>query len=90
MQNVFTGESQLPYLTTNNERLVIGDIMQQSLLNVDEFGTVATSATTLGVIALSIAQDLQKLTVNIDQPFLVTIFDKRNQMPLFIGKINDP
>lgn len=90
MQNIFTGESKLPHLTTNHEHLVVGDIMQQSLLNVDEIGTVATSATTLGVIALSISPDLQKLSINVDEPFLVTIFDKRNQMPLFIGKINDP
>lgn len=90
LQNVFTGESQLPYLTANNERLVVSDIMQQSLLSVDETGTVATSATTIGVIALSITPELQKLTINVDQPFLVTILDKRNQMPLFIGRINDP
>lgn len=64
--------------------------MQKSLLNVDEIGTVATAATSVGVIALSITPNLQKLSINIDQPFLVTIFDKRNQMPLFIGKINDP
>lgn len=88
--NLFTAQSELPYFTNNHEPVTVSDILQHSVLNVDEYGSVATSATSVSVVSLSLASAPRDLTFVADQPFLAMIVDKRSKVPLFIAKIFDP
>lgn len=70
--------------------LRVDDILQQSVLNVDEQGTLAASATISHVVTLSLNSAPEEIVFNVDQPFCTVILDKRYKVPLFIGKIYDP
>lgn len=88
--DLFTINSKLTYLTSNNEFIRVDDILQQSVLNVDENGSVAASATSVAVVTLSISSVPEELIFEVNQPFLALIIDKRNKVPLFIAKIFNP
>lgn len=90
--DLFTSAAKLPFFSSDRsvEPLRVDDILQQSLLQVDEKGTVATSATISHVITLSLSSVPEEIHFTVDQPFLAVIFDRRNQIPLFIAKIFDP
>lgn len=88
--NLFTIQSQLPYFTNNHEPVTVSDILQHTVLNVDEYGSVATSATSVSVITLSLDGLPRELVFVADQPFLAIIVDKRSKVPLFMAKIYDP
>lgn len=88
--NLFTVQSQLPYFANNHEPVTVSDILQHTVLNVDEYGSVATSATTVSVVTLSLDGMPRELFFTADQPFLAVIVDKRSKVPLFVAKIFDP
>lgn len=90
--DLFTLTSRLPYFTNDRDErpLRVDDILQQCILNVDEKGTTAASATISHVVTLSLNSIPDNLRFTLDQPFLSIIVDKRNQVPLFISKIFDP
>ena len=86
---MFTPNSEMPYLSTN-ENVQISDVQQQSVLEVNEKSSTASSVTTFSVIALSYTPPVPNIVVTIDQPFLSIIVDKINKVPLFIAEINEP
>ncbi|XP_037036325.1 plasminogen activator inhibitor 1-like isoform X1 [Bradysia coprophila] len=88
--NLFTTQSQLPYLTNNHEPVAVSDVLQHTVLNVDEYGSVATAATLLSVVTLSLDGMPRELVFVANQPFLAIIVDKRSRVPLFVAKIFDP
>ena len=87
---MFTINSQLPYFTANNEQIKVDKIIQEAVLDVNEAGTVAAAATNAAVLPLSIKDVPEEVYVQIDQPFISIILDKRNKIPLFISKIYNP
>lgn len=87
--DLFTQASNLPYLA-KNEPLRVDDILQQSILSVDEKGTIAAAATISHVVTLSLNSAPEEVFFNVNQPFLSVIVDKRNKVPLFISKVFDP
>lgn len=88
--NLFTVHSQLPYFSNNHEPVTVSDILQHTVLNVDEYGSVAASATTVSVVTLSLDGMPRELPFVANQPFLAIIVDKRSKVPLFVAKIFDP
>lgn len=88
--NLFTIQSQLPYFTNNQEPVMVSDILQHTVLNVDEYGSVATSATSVSVVTLSLDGMPREMVFNANQPFLAIIVDKRSKVPLFFAKVFDP
>lgn len=88
--NLFTVQSQLPYFANNHEPVTVSDILQHTVLNVDEFGTVASAAASVSVVTLSLDGMPRELVFVANQPFLAVIVDKRSKVPLFIAKIFDP
>ena len=89
IRDMFTPNSEMPYLSTN-ENVQISDVQQQSVLEVNEKSSTASSVTTFSVIALSYTPPVPNIVVTIDQPFLSIIVDKINKVPLFIAEINEP
>lgn len=88
--NLFTVQSQLPYFANNHEPVTVSDILQHTVLNVDEYGSVATAATSVSVVTLSLDNFPRELIFVANQPFLAIIVDKRAKVPLFVAKIFDP
>lgn len=77
-------------MTNNHEALGINDVLQKTILKVDAKGTIAASATSVSVVALSLTYARENLIFNADQPFLSVIVDKQNKIPMLISKIFDP
>lgn len=68
----------------------VDDILQQSILSVDEKGTIASVATISHVVTLSLNTPPEEITVDVDQPFVSIIVDKRNKVPLLISRMYMP
>ena len=68
--------------------LLIGSVVHQATVEVDESGTVATAATSAG--ATTSAFSSGPPMVAIDRPFLFLIRDTRNGSILFMGHVQDP
>lgn len=89
--NLFTQNCKLPYLAEGQQSVLrVDDILQQSVLSVDESGTVASSATISHVVTLSLSSSPEEIAFKVDQPFISVIVDKRNKVPIFVSKIYDP
>lgn len=89
IRDMFTPNSDIPYLSTN-ENVQISNVQQQSVLEINEIGSISSSVTTFSVIALSYTPPIPNIVVKIDQPFLAIIVDKNNKVPLFIAEVNEP
>ena len=63
------------------------NINQQVLVKVSEEGTQAAAITRVNLALLS-AETPQVITLNV--PFIFTIWDNVNSVPLIVGLINDP
>ncbi|XP_059622337.1 serine protease inhibitor-like isoform X2 [Phlebotomus argentipes] len=90
ISNIFTSQSNLPYIALNAPVARVTDCIQHAVLNVDELGTVATAVNSFSVITLSISVPDPEITFTVDEPFLALIVDKRQKVPLFISKIYNP
>lgn len=69
--------------------LVIGDILHQAFLRVDEAGTEAAAATGVVVMVESAAPP-RPFEFRADEPFLFALRDTRSGLILFMGRITDP
>ena len=58
-------------------------------IEFNEDGTTIKSITISSSLVYSKSAEPQMLTIKLDKPFIYIIKDK-NQLPLFIGYINDP
>lgn len=91
IRELFTENCRLPYLAENVQiPLHVDDILQQSILSVDERGTIATIVTITNVVTLSLNTPPEEISLDIDQPFVSIIVDKRNKVPLFLSRIYTP
>lgn len=89
LTDFFTKQSKLPFVA-QGEKAQVNNIIQQAALNVDEVGTVASAATIVSVITLSITLPVDDVHMLVDEPFLAIIVDKKNKIPLFIAQIYEP
>ena len=70
------------------ERFVVGAVVHEAFVAVDEQGTEAAAATAVVLRALSMPRVDLELTV--DRPFLFVVHDVETATPLFIGRVTDP
>lgn len=89
MNTLFNSDSDIPNLATN-ERVQLSNAQQQSILDVNESGTVAVSLTTFSVVALSFSAPIPTVKLTINRPFLCMIVDRDTNIPLFIAKVSNP
>lgn len=82
-------KSLLTELFNSHEALLVSEILQESTLDVDELGTVATSVTGAFVVPLSASEPEARVIV-IDKPFIAVIVETASQTPIFISKISNP
>jgi serpin B len=73
---------------TEDEPLVIGTVVQEAYVAVDEQGAEATAATGVGMVrAAALARPRELI---FDRPFLFMIFDRQTRVPIFVGRVTDP
>jgi serine protease inhibitor len=68
-------------------RFFISSVLQSTYWTVDEEGSEAAAATTIGVRATAVVRPFQMI---VDRPFFCAIEDRRSGALLFIGAIYDP
>lgn len=91
IKDLFSENCRLPFLAENSQApMHVDDILQQSILSVDEKGTIASIATISNVVTLSLNTPPEEISLDVDQPFVSIIVDKRNKVPLFISRIYTP
>lgn len=69
-------------------------INQKSVIRVDEIGTEASALTTIDMMKTTAAREprkvkVRKVDLTFNRPFYFMIYDRNEDMPLFIGKINE-
>ncbi|MBO0812053.1 MAG: hypothetical protein J2P23_08390, partial [Microlunatus sp.] len=73
---------------TGEEPLMISAVLHEAYVAVDEQGAEAAAAT--GVVAVAAAAMARPRMMIFDRPFLFVIFDRRTEVPVFIGRVADP
>jgi len=70
--------------------LAISEVRHASFLSIDEEGTEAAAATSVGIRALAMRVEPPPFHMVVDRPFFVAIRDERNGQILFTGAIAEP
>lgn len=71
-------------------KLVVGRVLQEVAMRVDEEGTEAAAATMIGMKAAAAFLEDEPKQLYFDSPFLYMVIDVRENLPLFIGVMEDP
>lgn len=74
---------------TDDEALMIGDVLHEAVVEVDRNGTEAAAATAV-TIEPGMATVATPYDVVADRPFLFVIHDVDRRTPLFVGRVTDP
>jgi serpin B len=81
----FTENADFSGMTTNDARLFISDVLQQTFLSIDEEGTEAAAVTKVETSFTSVSTPL---IMRCNRPYLIVIREKFSGTIVFIGKIN--
>lgn len=77
--------------TDSGNPVYISLVRQKAVVKVDEEGTEAAAATEVAIMeACALLPENEPIDVFFDQPFLYLIMDMENQLPLFMGIMNNP
>ena len=89
VQDAFTDAADFTGITTA-ERLLIGAVVHQAYIDVDEQGTEAAAATAIGMRAMALRREPEPIPFTVDRPFLFAITDTATGLPLFLGQVTRP
>lgn len=70
---------------SNQGQLSVSEVKHKTYMRVDEAGTEAAAATSIGIVTTSLP-----LGVLVDKPFLIIIHEQKTNAILFMGKIMNP
>jgi serpin B len=87
MPTAFTDQADFSAMTGKKD-LLIGHVVHQATVAVDEKGTVAAAATAVIMQPTAAPVKVQQLTV--DRPFLFLLRDKPTGAIVFAGQVTDP
>jgi serpin B len=73
---------------TTEERLFIGEVIHEAFIAVDEAGTEAAAAT--AVVMRATAAPVDAVELDVDRPFLYSLYDRATGAILFMGRVLDP
>jgi serine protease inhibitor len=74
----------------SGNRLHISEVKQKATCEVNEEGTVAAAATSIGVGLTSIQQPRERFDMKVDRPFFFAIRDALSGVVLFMGSVTNP
>lgn len=73
---------------TGQRDLTISNIIHEAVVDVTEEGTEAAAATALILRACSASLSTKPpVIIRVDRPFIFAIWDKKNDVPMFMGKV---
>jgi len=72
-----------------SDGIAVSKILHKAVVNVDEEGTEGAAATGVELVLLS-GSFGEKVDVNVDRPFIFIVQDKRNNIPILVGRIKNP
>ncbi|NXJ41548.1 ZPI inhibitor, partial [Ciconia maguari] len=84
IKNLFTRTADLSHLTDHGY-VAVSQVVQKAVIDVDEEGTEATSASGSEITAFTVPP-----VIKVDRPFLFMIFEETFKTLLFIGRVVDP
>ena len=86
------GQVDLTGIAGQRGDLVVGDVIHQARIIVDENGTEAAAATAVTMTAGAAPNEKPPTPVDftVDRPFLYLIHDTATATPLFLGRVTDP
>lgn len=79
---------QAKFSEISNEELFVKDIFHRADIKINEEGSEAAAATAIVQGLRSLPKKVSQFRV--DQPFIYVIYDSRNRIPLFVGKMLNP
>lgn len=74
----------------SDQNLFLSQAKQQTVLAIDEAGTVAAAVTELGVGEASAPVVVEQIEFRVDRPYLLSINHTQTSWPLFVAAIRDP
>jgi serpin B len=78
-------------IVVEGQNVYISEVMHKTYIDVNEKGTEATAATSVGMSLTSVSEPEEELfKMIVDRPFVFTIDDKESGEILFIGAIINP
>lgn len=86
-KRIFKSGANLSDMIANGTDLVLDEIMHKATIEVNEKGSEAT-AITRAILMKSMPRSIKDPDFKVDHPFLFAIFDIRNSMILFMGRIS--
>ena len=86
----FSGDANFAGISKAPRRFQISEVRHASFLSVDEEGTEAAAATSVGIRATAMRITEPPFHMVVDHPFFVAIRDERNGQLLFTGVISEP
>jgi serpin B len=89
MPTAFTDGADFSAMTTA-EQLMIGGVIHQANITVDEEGTEAAAATAVVMMATSAPVPEEPVVLTIDRPFTFWLRERTTGVIVFMGRVNDP
>lgn len=89
MATAFSATADFTAMTTE-EQLVVGNVIHQANITVDEVGTEAAAATAVVMMATSMPVEEVPVVLTIDRPFTFWLREIDGSTVLFAGRVNDP
>jgi serine protease inhibitor len=89
ISDLFNEKAQLPNFA-EGEQLKVDGVLQSIVMDVNESGTQAAATTVINVIQLSAIPAYEPIDFVVNQPFVACIMDVKNNVPLFIARIDEP
>lgn len=87
MEEAFSSRADFSGMGKN---LAISKVKQKTLVEVNEEGTEAAAATSVGIIATSYTEPQKPFQMVVDRPFFCAIRDRQTGSVLFMGTIINP
>ncbi len=84
MTSVFSNSANLTRLSKNGA-IKVSEVLHKAVIEVDETGTTASSATTIGITPYSLPR-----TFRVNRPFFFFIYHEDTNCLLFMGRVIDP
>ncbi|MBW4562202.1 MAG: serpin family protein [Mojavia pulchra JT2-VF2] len=87
MEEAFSSKANFSGMGKN---LAISQVKHKTFVEVNEEGTEATAATSVGIVATSAMQEPEPFRMIVDRPFFCAIRDNQTGSVLFMGSIMEP
>jgi serine protease inhibitor len=86
MAEAFTDQADFSRMIEGlTNKISISEVMHKTFVEVNEEGTEAAAATSVGIIVTSLP-----LSIRVDRPFVFLIREKSSNAILFIGQLMNP